>query len=50
MIRGAPKWEDDMRLVALDRSIVVAIRPDGEIVIDNHAVDIRAVRANAAFE
>src|SRR6185503_6049729 len=27
-------------------SIVVAIRPDGEIVIDNRAVDIRAVRAN----
>jgi len=27
-------------------SIVVMIRPDGEIVIDNHAVDIRAVRAN----
>jgi len=27
-------------------SIVVAIRPDGEIVIDSHIVDIRAVRAN----
>ena len=27
-------------------SIIVAIRPDGEIVIDNRAVDIRAVRAN----
>lgn len=27
-------------------SIVVAIRPDGEIVIDNRTVDIRAVRAN----
>src|SRR5882724_5542921 len=27
-------------------SIIVMIRPDGEIVIDNHAVDIRAVRAN----
>jgi biopolymer transport protein ExbD len=27
-------------------SIVVAIRPDGEIVIDNRIVDIRAVRAN----
>ena len=27
-------------------SIVVAIRPDGEIVIDSHVVDIRAVRAN----
>ena len=27
-------------------SIVVAIRPDGEIVIDNRAVDIRSVRAN----
>src|SRR3954447_9595880 len=27
-------------------SIVVLIRPDGEIVIDNRAVDIRSVRAN----
>jgi biopolymer transport protein ExbD len=27
-------------------SIVVAIRPDGEIVIDSRVVDIRAVRAN----
>jgi biopolymer transport protein ExbD len=27
-------------------SIVVAIRPDGEIVIDSRIVDIRAVRAN----
>ena len=27
-------------------SIVVAIRPDGEIIIDSHVVDIRAVRAN----
>jgi biopolymer transport protein ExbD len=27
-------------------SIVVVIRPDGDIVIDNKAVDIRAVRAN----
>ena len=27
-------------------SIVVAIRPDGEIIIDSRTVDIRAVRAN----
>jgi biopolymer transport protein ExbD len=27
-------------------SIVVAIRPDGEIIIDSRIVDIRAVRAN----
>jgi biopolymer transport protein ExbD len=27
-------------------NILVMIRPDGEIVIDNRAVDIRAVRAN----
>ena len=27
-------------------SIVVVIRPDGDIIIDNKAVDIRAVRAN----
>ena len=27
-------------------SIVVAIRPDGEIVIDSRVVDIRSVRAN----
>jgi biopolymer transport protein ExbD len=27
-------------------SIVVAIRPDGEIIIDSRVVDIRAVRAN----
>jgi len=27
-------------------NILVLIRPDGEIVIDNRAVDIRAVRAN----
>ncbi|MEJ1963072.1 MAG: biopolymer transporter ExbD [Gammaproteobacteria bacterium] len=27
-------------------NIVVMIRPDGEIVIDNHQIDIRAVRAN----
>ena len=27
-------------------SIIVAIRPDGEIVIDSRVVDIRAVRAN----
>src|ERR1044071_10221176 len=27
-------------------SIVVAIRPDGEIIIDSRVIDIRAVRAN----
>src|SRR4030095_15660904 len=27
-------------------NIVVMIRPDGEIVVDNRVVDIRAVRAN----
>jgi biopolymer transport protein ExbD len=27
-------------------SIIVMIRPDGEIVIDSHVIDIRAVRAN----
>ena len=27
-------------------SIIVMIRPDGEIVIDGHVIDIRAVRAN----